>query len=211
MIEVLPTIPSTFSLWISFRASEATWPGSVCSVSIEYWIGRPLMPPLSLTQSKYAFAVFGMSVKSVPGCFVAMPPSLMGVPLAFLPLPRPHFAAAVLSPPFAGVLCAELLLAPDDELELELEPPPPPPHAATVRATAATTAGRTERVRADLRSIRMAPPRPSDGFTAVLLRGRRRAPRARAAGCRRPAGRASRGPPRGSRRGRAGRRPRAAG
>src|SRR3954471_7299758 len=112
MIEVLPTIPSTFSLWISFRASEATWPGSVCSVSIEYWIGRPLIPPLSLTQSKYAFAVFGMSVKSVPGCFVAMPPSLMGVPLAFLPLPRPHFAAAVLSPPLAGVLCAELLPPP---------------------------------------------------------------------------------------------------
>src|SRR3954464_8379198 len=206
MIEGLPTIPRTFSLWTSFRASEATWPGSVCSVSIEYWIGRPLMPPLSLTQSKYAFAVFGMSVKSVPGCFVAMPPSLMGVPLAFWPLPRPHFEAAALSPPLAGVPCDELLAPDDAELELELEPPPPP-HAATVKATATTTAGRTERVRADLRSMRMAPPRPADGFTAVLLRGRSRARRARAAGCRRPAGRASRGPPRGSRRGRAGRRP----
>ena len=52
------------------------------------------MPPLSLTQSKYAFAVFGMSVKSVPGCFVAIPPSLIGVPVAFWPLPRPHFDAA---------------------------------------------------------------------------------------------------------------------
>jgi hypothetical protein len=52
------------------------------------------MPPLSLTQSKYAFAVFGMSVKSVPGCLVAIAPSLIGVPLAFCPLPRPHFDAA---------------------------------------------------------------------------------------------------------------------
>src|SRR3954468_19238391 len=200
MIEVLPTIPSTFSLWISFRASEAAWPGSVCSVSIEYWIGRPLMPPLSLTQSKYAFAVFGMSVKSVPGCFVAMPPSLMGVPLAFWPLPRPHFEAAALSPPLAGVPCDELL-ARDDDDELELDLDPPPPHAATVRATAATTAGRTERVRADLRSIRMAPP-PWGGFTAVLLRGRR-ARRAPVGARRRPAGRASPAQPRGSPRGRA--------
>src|SRR3954468_19842752 len=152
-----------------------------------------------------------MSVKSVPGCFVAMPPSLMGVPLAFWPLPRPHFEAAALSPPLAGVLCAELP-ALDDEPELELEPPPPPPpHAAPVRATAATTAGRTERVRADLRSIRMAPPRPSDGFTAVLLRGRSRARRARVGARRRPAGRALRGLPIGSRRGRAGTRPRARG
>src|SRR5918996_4105598 len=106
-----------------------------------------------------------MSVKSVPGCLVAIPPSLIGAPLAFWPLPRPHFEAAALSPPLAGVPCDELL---DDELapELELEPPPPPPpppQAATVRATAATTAGRTARVRADLRSMRMAPPPPSDG------------------------------------------------
>src|SRR3954468_3169460 len=208
MIEVLPTIPSTFSLWISFRASEAAWPGSVCSVSIEYWIGRPLMPPLSLTQSKYAFAVFGMSVKSVPGCFVAMAPSLMAVPLAFWPLPGPPFEAAALWPPLAGVPCDELL-APDDDDELELElDPPPPPHAATVRATAATTAGRTERVRADLRSMRMAPP-PWNGFTAVLLR--RRGRRARAGARRRPAGRASPVPPRGSPRGRADTRPRAGG
>src|SRR4051794_8368065 len=150
-----------------------------------------------------------MSVKSVPGCFVAMPPSLMGAPLAFLPLPSPHFAAAALPPPLAGVLCAELPAA-DDEPELELDPPPPPPHAATVRATAATTAGRTERVRADLRSMRMAPP-PWGGFTAVLLLRCSPAPRARAAARRRPAGRALPARPRGSRRGRADRRPRAAG
>src|SRR5919112_5230207 len=126
MIEVLPTIPRTLSLWISLRASEATWPGSVCSVSIEYWIGRPLMPPLSLTQSKYAFAVFGMSVKSVPGCLVAIAPSLIGAPLAFWPLPRPHFDAAA-----AGWLAGVLALL---ELELELFESLPP-HAATRNAT----------------------------------------------------------------------------
>src|SRR5919112_760967 len=191
MIEVLPTIPSTFSLWMSLRASEATWPGSVCSVSIEYWIGRPLMPPLSLTQSKYALAVFGMSVKSVPGCFVAIAPSLIGAPAAFLPLPRPHFDADALSPPLAGVPFDDVL-APD---EPELEPePPPPPQAATVRATAATTAGRTERVLADLRSMRMSPPPRSCVFTGVP-RPRSPARRARAAACRPRAGRGSPGRP----------------
>src|SRR3954469_1920965 len=150
-----------------------------------------------------------MSVKSVPGCFVAMPPSLMGGPLAFWPLPRPHFDAAALSPPLAGVLCAELEAA-DDEPEPELDPPPPPPHAATVRATAATTAGRTERVRAFLRSMRMAPP-PWGVFTAVRLCRRPHERPARAGACRRPAGRASPARPRGSGLGRADRRPRAGG
>ena len=31
--EMFPTIPSTLSVSTSFFASEATWPGSVCSVS----------------------------------------------------------------------------------------------------------------------------------------------------------------------------------
>src|SRR3954469_20753326 len=197
MIEVLPTIPSTLSLWTSLRASEATWPGSVCSVSIEYSIGRPLIPPLSLTQAKYAFAVFGMSVKSVPGCLVAIPPSLIGVPVAFLPLPRPHFDAVA-----AGSLDALLEL--DDEappLELD-EPPLLPPQAATrnARATAAAAITGAKRI------LRIAPP-PSCGFTGASRRG----PRARAARRPRPAARASPGPPRTRRRAPAGRRPRAAG
>src|SRR3954451_22885437 len=198
MIEVLPTIPRTFSLWTSFRASEATWPGSVCSVSIEYWIGRPLMPPLSLTQSKYAFAVFGMSVKSVPGCLVAMPPSLIGVPAAFLPLPRPHFEAAA-----AGSL--EALVELDDdapELELDDELLSLPPQAATrnARATAAAAITGAKPI------LRIAPP-PSCGFTGAS----RRARRAPAAACPRPAARASPLPPPRSRRGPADMRPRAAG
>ena len=71
------------------------------------------MPPLSLTQSKYAFVVLPMSVKSVPGCLTLMPPSLIGSPVAFLPLPSPHFEAATALeswPEAAGVLDSLSLL-----------------------------------------------------------------------------------------------------
>ena len=51
------------------------------------------MPPLSLTQSKYAFAMPVTAVKSVPGIFVAIAPSSIGSPDALRPLPRPHFDA----------------------------------------------------------------------------------------------------------------------
>src|SRR3954469_3577731 len=133
MMLVLPTMPSTFSVSISFLASDATCPGSVCSVSITYWIGRPLMPPLSLTQSKNAFAVFGMSVKSVPGCLVAIAPSLIGAPVAFLPVPAPHFGAAAGAAVLSGALAALL------------ESSPPPPQAASalavVSARASTAVG----------------------------------------------------------------------
>src|SRR4029450_3293473 len=95
MMLVLPTMPSTLSLSTSFLANEATWPGSVCSVSMRYWMGRPLMPPLSLTQAKNALAMVGMSVKSVPGCFVAIAPNLIGSPVAFWPVPAPHLGPAV--------------------------------------------------------------------------------------------------------------------
>src|SRR3954447_3156864 len=60
------------------------------------------MPPLSLTQSKNAFAVFGVSVKSVPGCLVAIAPSLIGAPVAFCPVPAPHFTAAAGAAVLAG-------------------------------------------------------------------------------------------------------------
>src|SRR6478672_4174943 len=66
-----------------------------------YWIGRPLMPPLSLTQSKYAFATLPIVVKSTPGISMSMPPSLIGRPVAFLPVPRPQtdFVADALPEP----------------------------------------------------------------------------------------------------------------
>ena len=55
-----------------------------------YLIGRPLMPPLSLTQLKYASATLPIVVKSTPGMSMAMPPSLIGMPVAFLPVPLPQ-------------------------------------------------------------------------------------------------------------------------
>src|SRR6476469_7356344 len=59
------------------------------------------MPPLSLTQSKYAFATLPMVVKSTPGISMAMPPILIGRPVAFLPGPRPQtdFVADALPDP----------------------------------------------------------------------------------------------------------------
>ncbi len=69
------------------------------------------MPPLSLTQSKYAFAMTGMSVKSVPGCFVAMAPSLMGAPFAFFPVPRPQTDVAAASTPEPTVGAAPVPVA----------------------------------------------------------------------------------------------------
>ena len=64
------------------------------------------MPPFALTQSKYAFAMFGMSVKSVPGCLVAMAPSLIVEPFAALPVPSPHtLCVAVCLPDPIGAAC----------------------------------------------------------------------------------------------------------
>ena len=48
------------------------------------------MPPLSLTQSKYAPASLPTVVKSTPGISMSMPPSLIGVPVAFFPVPIPQ-------------------------------------------------------------------------------------------------------------------------
>src|SRR6266480_2013114 len=63
------------------------------------------MPPLSLTQLKYASAMLAPSVKSVPGCLVTIAPTLIGVPVAFVPGFVPHlvtseaaFAVVVLPP-----------------------------------------------------------------------------------------------------------------
>src|SRR5436189_607177 len=55
-----------------------------------YLIGRPLIPPLSFTQSKYALAVLPIVVKSTPGISMSLPPILIGEPVAFLPVPLPH-------------------------------------------------------------------------------------------------------------------------
>src|SRR6201996_8812365 len=85
MIELLPMIPTTWSVVTSCLASEAICAGLVCSVTGKYLIGCPLMPPLALTHAKYAPAMFSMSLKSVPGCLVLIAPMLIGVPVAATP------------------------------------------------------------------------------------------------------------------------------
>src|SRR3954470_4918770 len=91
------------------------------------------MPPLSLTQLKYAWAMLAPSVKSVPGCLVTIAPTLIGVPVAFVPAFFPHLVTSEAA--FAVV---------------ELPPPPPLPvdvlllsslpHAATSTERPATSA-----------------------------------------------------------------------
>src|SRR6478735_10333332 len=59
------------------------------------------MPPLSLTQSKYAFATLPIVVKSTPGISMSIPPTLIGLPVAFFPVPSPQtdFVADALPDP----------------------------------------------------------------------------------------------------------------
>ena len=77
------------------------------------------MPPLSLTQAKYALIMFGPSVKSVPGCLVSIVPMLIGVPVALTPGLGPHDEVLTAVPLLVLVLAAvepalaaELLAAP---------------------------------------------------------------------------------------------------
>ena len=77
-----------------------------------------MMPPLALTQAKYAFAMFGMSVNDVPGWLVAMAPSGIGVPVAATPGLVPH--CDVLTADVLAELLALDELAGALELELEL-------------------------------------------------------------------------------------------
>ena len=85
MIELLPMMPTTWSVVTSCLASAAICDGLVCSVTGKNLIGCPLMPPLALTQAKYAPVMFSMSLKSVPGCLVLIAPMLIGVPVAATP------------------------------------------------------------------------------------------------------------------------------
>src|SRR3954452_9967954 len=87
------------------------------------------MPPLSLTQLKYASAMLAPSVKSVPGCLVTIAPTLIGVPVAFVPGFFPHF---VTSAAFFAVV--ELPPPPVDVLLLSSLP-----HAATKTDRPATS------------------------------------------------------------------------
>src|SRR3954453_19995885 len=121
-------MPTTPSVSTSFFASAAFCAGSVCSVSAMYWIGWPLTPPLAFTQSKYAFAALSPSVKSVPGCFVAIASILIGLPVGFWPLPLPHLG-----------------LSTTDPLLLLLLPLPPQAATTNDRPAATTTSAVTDR------------------------------------------------------------------
>jgi hypothetical protein len=87
---------------------------------------------LALTQSKYAAAMFGMSVNDVPGWLVTIAPSGIGVPVAFTPGLVPH----------CDVLTAAPLGAADAEPPELLDPPLLHPAATSVPtiAASATTA-----------------------------------------------------------------------
>src|SRR3954451_17852467 len=109
------------------------------------------MPPLSLTQLKYACAICAPSVKSVPGCLVTIAPSLIGVPVALTPGLVPHFvtspaaAACVEAPPPDDVLLLLLLLLPHAETSSE-------------RPTARTINVKTDRLLREPKSLLTAPP-----------------------------------------------------
>ena len=68
-----------------------------------------MTPPLAFTQAKYAFAMFAMSVKAVPGWLVSIAPSGIGVPVAATPGLVPH--GDVLTVAVLGVLDAVAALA----------------------------------------------------------------------------------------------------
>src|SRR5580692_2575604 len=141
MIELLPMIPTTWSVVTSCLASAAICDGLVCSVTGKYLIGCPLIPPLALTQAKYAPAMFSMSLKSVPGCLVLIAPMLIGVPVAATPglVPQDEVETVPADEELDGaaaLLAAGALVAVEADVveELELQP------ARTPSATAATTA-----------------------------------------------------------------------
>ncbi len=151
MIELLPIMPTTWSLVTSCLASEAICDGLVCSVTGKNLIGWPLIPPLALTQAKYAPVMFSMSLKSVPGCLVLIAPMLMGVPVAATPglVPQAEVevvpaAAEELDAEEAALVAAGALddAAAPPVLELELEL-----HAARTPSDSAATTAAAVRVR----------------------------------------------------------------
>src|SRR5262245_55648812 len=87
------------------------------------------MPPLALTQSKYAAAMFGISVNDVPGWWVGLRAGGIGGPVAFRPGLVPHWDVSTAVP--LGAADAAL----PDEL---LDPPLLHPAAAIVPMTAAS-------------------------------------------------------------------------
>src|SRR5579864_8532291 len=90
------------------------------------------MPPLALTQAKYAAAMFPISVNETPGWSVSMPPSEIGVPVALTPGLVPHAEVATVCVVPAGLLAVVTGLAVPPVLELLLQ-------AATLSTVTAPT------------------------------------------------------------------------
>jgi hypothetical protein len=110
-----------------------------------------LMPPLALTQAKYALAMFGMSVNEVPGWLVSMAPSAIGVPVAATPGLVPHcdvLTALVLVLVLAEDVLAGALLELELLVELELLLELLQPAAAIAMAAARTIVLRAESISA---------------------------------------------------------------
>ena len=108
-----------------------------------------MMPPLALTQAKYALAMFGMSVKLVPGWLVAIAPRAIGVPVAATPGLVPHceVLTALVLVLAVGVLAGALLPVELEPLELELlELELLQPAAAIAMAAARTIVLRAESI-----------------------------------------------------------------
>src|SRR5580658_1974133 len=104
------------------------------------------MPPLALTQAKYALAMFGMSVNEVPGWLVTMAPRAIGVPVAATPGLVPH-ADVLIADVLAGALALlAAVLVGVVVLEPEFEPLLLQPAAAMAMAAASTMVLRVLRV-----------------------------------------------------------------
>src|SRR5581483_6982291 len=124
---------------------------------MQYLIGWPLMPPLAFTQLKYALAMFAMSANDVPGWLVTIPPSGIGVPVAFTPGLLPHCDVLTDVPLGAGAdaepLVEELLLL--------------HPAAISIPITATRAAARPPN-----RCSRISPPPGGEGMSLAPVRGR---------------------------------------
>src|SRR4249919_2314267 len=99
------------------------------------------MPPLAFAHSKNAAADFGAELKSMPPLAVASARTLIGSPVAGLPLPIPHFSAEAEVSSFPTSASP---LSPDD-----------PPQAATPNATATTAAATSVQFRVLVNTLRL--------------------------------------------------------
>ena len=104
-----PTMPSTFSVSISFLAQRGDL-GRVGLLGLELVLDRAAVDAAVVVDAVEVRLrpCVAISVKSVPGCLVAIAPILIGAPVAFCPF-LPHFvtspaafAVVVLPPPPAA-------------------------------------------------------------------------------------------------------------